>query len=251
MGTAARHRAKGITLRDTRLLPTTPPAMVLQPRLVSHPPPAPKHHPGRGKEGSTCVPSPPGHPESAAGQSQLLGRAHLEAAGVPVVPGTFGLLLLLCGGKAGGKSLQGSWRSHQPAKRPLNPAMLPAHPSHHHQSRGTGLRSAPSRRPHSPASQELGPAGCTLCHVPGPPWGLGTPTLVLQGLQSLLSLVVQLLQVRRPRGGEEDVVGAFLARRILHAQPLLSLALGSACGDRGVSLAGGDTATFPPMHPHP
>lgn len=108
MGTAARHGAKGITLRDARLLPTTPPAMVLQPRLVSHLPPAPKHHPGRGKEGSTCVPSPPGHSESAAGQSQLLGRAHLEAAGVPVVPGTFGLLLLLCGGKAGGKSL------HQP-----------------------------------------------------------------------------------------------------------------------------------------
>lgn len=141
--------------------------------------------------------------------------------------------------------------SRQPAKGLLNPAMLPAHPSHHHQSWGTGLRSAPSRRPRSPGSQELGPAGCTHCHVPGPPWGLGTPTLVLQGLQSLLSLVVQLLQVRGPRGGEEDVVGAFLARRILHAQPLLSLALGSACGDRGVSLARGDTATFPPMHPHP
>lgn len=75
--------------------------------------------------------------------------------------------------------------------------------------------------------------------------GLGTPTLVLQGLQSLLGLVVQLLQVWGPCAGEEDVVGTFLARRVLHAQPLLGVALGRACRDRGVSLAGGTHSQVP------
>lgn len=70
--------------------------------------------------------------------------------------------------------------------------------------------------------------------------------MVLQGLESLLSLVVELLQVGGPGAGEEDVVWASLARRVLHTQPLLRLALGSACGHRGVSRPGGPLPNAPP-----
>lgn len=40
-------------------------------------------------------------------------------------------------------------------------------------SPGAGLRSAPSLHPRSPASQELGPASCSLHHVTRPPQGWG------------------------------------------------------------------------------
>lgn len=239
-GTAACHGAKGIT-KVTK--GTHSPLLRHEPSghgsatsgLVPHLPPAPKHHPG-GTEEPLCVRSPPRHPESTAGQSQHRDKAHLEAAGVPVVPRTFGLLLLLCGGKAGGESLQGSQGSHQPAKQLPSRMVLPAQPRHRCQPRHWTLV-----RPIAPPTQPGQPGATGLCHPPPCPrvtLGLGTPTLVLQGLQSLLGLVVQLLQVRGPRAGEEDVVGAFLARRVLHAQPLLGLALGSACGDRGVSSGG-------------
>lgn len=215
VGTMTCHGEKRTTPRDTQPVPAPKPPldMVLPPRWVACLPPNTTQG---GQKSHPVSPHPQGTPKVP------LGRAHLEAAGVPVVPGTFGLFLLLCGGKAEGKSLQGSW-GEAAAELP------PAQPSHQHWT-----PVSPVRRPHRPASQELGTA-----LSPRPPWGLGTPTLVLQGLQPLLGLVVQLLQVRGPRAGEEDVVGAFLGRRVLHAQPLLTLALGSACGDSGVSWAGG------------
>lgn len=189
---------------------------------------APKHHPERTEE-PPGVPSSPGAP---------LGRAHLEAAGVPVVPGTFGLFLLLCRGKTEDKSLQGIRRKQLPSRQ------CPQHSS----ATSTGLWSAPCTT-HS--AQPARSWGQPFHRVPKATLGLGTPTLVLQGLQALLGLAVQLFQVRGPRAGEEDVVGTFLARRVLHAQPLLALALGSACGDSGVSWAGGDTATLPPRGDEP
>lgn len=125
-------------------------------------------------------------------------------------------------------------------------------------SQGSSCRAGSAPRTAQPAALDSGqphraahttrPArswGQPFHRVPKATLGLGTPTLVLQGLQPLLGLVVQLLQVRGPRAGEEDVVGTFLARRVLHAQPLLALALGSACGDSGVSWAGG---TWPRCH---
>lgn len=191
-----------------------------------------QHHAGRTEE-PPRVPSLQGTPKSTARQS--LGRAHLEAAGVPVVPGTFGLFLLLCGGNTEGKSLQGS-RGNPRLRKQLLSWQCPLH----NPATSTGLWSAPAP-PTPPRSW-----GQPSRRVPKATLRPGTPTLVLQGLQPLLGLVVQLLQVRGPCAGEEDVVGTFLARRVLHAQPLVTLALGSACGDRGLSWAGG---TRPRCHP--
>lgn len=197
--------------------PTTPLDMVLLPWLVACL--SPNTTQG-GQKRHPVSPHPPGTPRAPP------GRAHLEAVGVPVVPGTFGLFLLLCGGKTEGKSLQGSRRKQLPSWQcPL-----------HSPASGTGLRSAPC------AAHTARPArswGQPFRRVPKATLGLGTPTLVLQGLEPLLGLVVQLLQVRGPCAGEEDVVGTFLARRVLHTQPLLALALGGTCGDSGVSWAGG------------
>lgn len=204
--------------------PTTPLDMVLPPRQVVCLPPNTTQG---GQKSHPVSPHPQGTPRAA------LDRAHLEAAGVSVVPGTFGLFLLLCGGKTEGKCLQGRWGK----KLPSCPLHSPA--------TSTGLRSAPC------TAHTAWPArswGQPFHRVPKATLGLGTPTLVLQGLQPLLGLVVQLLQVRGPCAGEEDVVGTFLACRVLHTQPLLTLALGSTCGDSGVSWAGGTRPRCVPAH---
>lgn len=197
--------------------PTTPLDMLLPPWLVACLPP----NVTQGGQKSHPV-----SPHTQDTPRAPWGRAHLEAAGVPVVPGTFGLFLLLCGGKTEGKSLQGSWRKQLPSWQ------CPLHSPATVAGLWSALSAAHTARPARSWEQPFH-------HVPKATLGLGTPTLVLQGLQPLLGLVVQLLQVWGPRAGEEDVVGTFLARRVLHAQPLLTLALGSACGDSGVSQAGG------------
>lgn len=152
---------KGTTPSDKRPLPAPQTPQPCSPNLGQFPTCSqpPKTPPG-GTERPPRVPSPPGH---SAGQSWPLGRAHLEAAAVPVVPGTFGLFLLLCGVKTGGQSLGGSRGSPQAVEQLPSPAALP----------GTGLWSAPSCRPRSTASQELGPARRHLRCVLGPARGWG------------------------------------------------------------------------------
>lgn len=151
-----------------------------------------------------------------------------------VSPWSQALLVCFCFSAEGRQGVNPSGGSRQPAKRQPSPAVLPAHPNRRCRPRLDSGQ--PHRAAHAPGQPGAGVGQLSPlpCHRATP--GLGTPTLVLQGLQSLLSLVVQLLQVRGPRAGEEDVVGTLLARRVLHTQPLLGLTLGSACGDRGVSL---------------
>lgn len=129
---------KGTTLRDKRSLPTPQTPQSRNPNLGQFPTCFHPQTPTRGTERPPRVPSPPGHP---VGQSRPLGSAHLEAAAVPVVPGTFGLLLLLCSRKMGGQSLVGSRGSPQPVEQLPSLAAPPS----------TGLWSHPHRA--TPAAQ--------------------------------------------------------------------------------------------------
>lgn len=99
-------------------------------------------------------PHPPGTPIAPP------GWAHLEAAGVPVVPGTFGLFLFLCGGKTEGKSLQGSWRKQLPSWQ------CPLH------SPAPALDSGQPRAPPTPPGQP-GAGDSPSAVSPRPPWGWG------------------------------------------------------------------------------
>lgn len=152
-------------------------------------------------------------------------------------PWSQALLVCFCfsaGGRQGkGKGLRasaGAWRA-QAAKRAAAGARGSTGHQRHPQSWTlvTLARAAHAGR----AASCPGRWGHGAAAGQGPRRGPDPPlTLVLQGLEPLAGLVVQLLQVRGPRAGEEDVVGAFLARLVLHAQPLVVLSLGGACEGR-------------------
>lgn len=66
-------------------------------------------------------------------------------------------------------------------------------------------------------------------------------TLMLQGLEPRLGLVVKLFQVRWAAAGEEDIVGALGPRPALRTQPLVVLSLGGPWEKQGESAQ---------LHPH-
>lgn len=161
-------------------------------------------------------------------------HAHLEAVGVPLIPGTFGLLLLLCRRKEGGRSAAAEPSSTASAPRGSGAVATGATPS----AGLWSLSTAPPTQAGQPAAlgtEDTIPQPWGHRPTAGGPSGPGVPTLVLQGFEPLAGLVVQLLQVRGPRAGEEDIVGAFISRFVLHAQPPVVLGLGSTCKSRGVT----------------
>lgn len=181
------------------------------PSCPPHPPPATQRGLSRAPRspGGCWCPRGPRHFWSASASLREEGRGRGRGSGPLWEPGG----------------------RRQPREWPLEPRAAPATSS----TPRAGLCSpslAPPMRAGQPAARG---AGGTVprqdrVHEGGPdPLPL---TLVLQGLEPLASLVVQLLQVRGPRAGEEDVVGAFLARLVLHAQPLVVLSLGRACKGR-------------------
>lgn len=107
------------------------------------------------------------------------------------------------------------------------------------------LSAAPPTQAGQPAARGTGDT--TL--QPWGPSGPAVPTLVLQGFEPLAGLVVQLLQVRGPRAGEEDVVGALIAWFVLHAQPPVVLGLGSTCKSRAVTPQPPAREQPPALHP--
>lgn len=239
VGRPACPGAKGTPPRDTRPVPAPQPPWTWSCHL-GWLPVCPQTPPREDRRATLC-PLTPRAPQEHTRQS--LGRAHLEAAGVPVVPGTFGLFLLLCGGKTEGKSLQGSRSSPQPRKQ------LPSWqcPSHSPAS-STGLWSAPSRRPHRPASQELGTAlpPCPQGH-PGAgdtyPGAAGTSAPAGPGCAAPPGAGAACWGRRRCR----DIPRPPCTARSAASRPRPWQRLR---GQRG-QLGWGDTATLPPVRPTP